>query len=68
VITGCGHALRVMVFEAGTGCRIQVGGVGAPLTSLKRGQIVVVRHRNAAQRYAAESIATLPAAGIARQP
>jgi len=62
VITGCGHALRVMVFHAGTACRIEVGGVAAPLTSLSRGQIVAVRYRTGVEPFAAESIAAPPAA------
>ena len=60
VITGCGHALRVMVFHAGSACRIEIGGVSAPLTSLKRGQIVVLRYHTGAQPYVAASISTPP--------
>jgi hypothetical protein len=33
VITGCGHAVRVMVFYAGTACRIEVEGAIAPMTN-----------------------------------
>lgn len=66
VITGCGHAVRVMVFYAGTACRIEVEGVMAPMTNLRRGHIVAVRYRNAAEPYAAESIATLPASVAGR--
>jgi Cu/Ag efflux protein CusF len=61
VITGCGHALRVMVFQIGSECRIEVGGVVTPAAKLRRGQIVVVRYRNAAPPYDAESITTRPA-------
>jgi hypothetical protein len=61
VITGCGHALRVMVFHAGTDCRIEIGGVVAPLMNLRRGQIVAVRYRTATEPYDALSIATRPA-------
>ena len=60
VITGVGHALRVMAFHAGAACRIEIGGVAAPLTSLKRGQIVAVRYRSGAEPCAAESITTPP--------
>jgi hypothetical protein len=60
VITGCGHALRVVAFFVGEGCKIQVGGVAAPLTSLRRGQIVAVRYRAGAEPCVAESIATPP--------
>ena len=66
VITGCGHAVRVMVFQASTGCRIEVDGVGAPIASLRRGQIVAVRYRGAAPPYAAESIATPPPVMVER--
>ena len=68
LITGCGHALRVTSFHAVTDCRIEVAGKGAPLTDLKRGQIVVVRHRRGAECDVAESIATLPPADDRRRP
>jgi hypothetical protein len=64
VITGRGHALRVMVFLAGTDCRIELGGAVAPLMNLRRGQIVDVRYRGATEPYAAESIATLSASDV----
>lgn len=67
VITGRGHALRVMAFHAGTECRIEVGGADAPLTNLKRGQIVDVRYRGATEPYTAESIATVPASDVGVQ-
>ena len=67
VITGCGHALRVMVFHAGADCRIEVGGGVARLANLRRGQVVVVRYRSGAEPYAAESIATRPAADVGGQ-
>ena len=60
VITGCGHALRVVAFYAGEGCKIEVGGVAAPLTSLRRGQIVAVRYRAGAEPCVAERITTPP--------
>jgi hypothetical protein len=66
VITGCGHALRVMVFQAAVGCRIEVEGVVAPLATLRRGQIVAVRYRGDVETYVAESIATVSAADAAR--
>jgi hypothetical protein len=37
-----------------------LAGTVAPLTSLRRGQIVAVRYRSGAEPYAAESIATPP--------
>jgi hypothetical protein len=66
VITGCGHALRVMVFQAAVGCRIEVEGVAAPLTTLKRGQIVAVRYRGETEVLVATSIATVAAADTTR--
>ena len=41
--------LRVMVFHAGTDCRIEIGGVVAPLMNLRRGQIVAVRYWTATE-------------------
>jgi hypothetical protein len=67
VITGRGHALRVMVFLAGTDCRIELGGAFAPLMNLRRGQIVDVRYRGATEPYTAESIATVPASDVGGQ-
>jgi hypothetical protein len=66
VITGCGHALRVLVFQAAAGCRIEVEGVVAPLATLRRGQIVAVRYRSDVETYVAESITTVSAADAAR--
>jgi hypothetical protein len=60
VITGCGHALRVMVFHADAACRIEVDGVVARLASLRRGRIVTVRYRIGTEPYAAERIETIP--------
>jgi len=64
VITGCGHALRVMVFHADAACRIEIDGVVAPLTSLRRGRIVTVRYRSGPEPYIAESIATIPSPDV----
>jgi hypothetical protein len=63
VITGTGHALRVIVFHADAACRIEVDGVVVPLTRLQRGRIVEVRYRGNAAPYAAERITTRPAPG-----
>jgi hypothetical protein len=60
VITGTGHSLRMMAFHAGSHCRIAVAGAEAQLGDVRRGQIVVVRHRKTVERYEAESIETLP--------
>jgi hypothetical protein len=66
VVTGSGHALRLMVFHTDASCRIEVDGVVAPLTGLRRGQIVAVRYRSGEAPYTAESIATRPAPAVAR--
>lgn len=63
LITGVGHALRVVVFHADAACRVEVDGVVAPLTSLGRGRIVTVQYRSGAEPYAAERIATIPSPG-----
>jgi hypothetical protein len=60
VTTGCGHALRVIVFRADAACRIEVDGVASPLTSLHRGRIVTVSYRSGPEPCAAERIATIP--------
>jgi hypothetical protein len=60
VVTGCGHALRVIVFHADAACRIEVDGVVAPLASLRRGRIVLVQYRSGPEPCAAERITTIP--------
>jgi hypothetical protein len=63
LITGRGHALRVMVIHVKPGCRIEVDGVAGSMTSLRRGQVVEITYRNEPHPYTAESIATVPSAG-----
>jgi hypothetical protein len=64
VITGVGHALRVMEFHADAACRVEVDGVVAPLSGLSRGRIVTVQFRSGAAPYAAERIATIPSRDV----
>ena len=59
VVTGVGHALRVMEFRAGSECRIVVSGATADLQQVRRGAIVEVRYRMAAGAYEATAIETL---------
>jgi membrane protease YdiL (CAAX protease family) len=66
VLTGCGHALRVLVFEVGAACRIEIDGVVVPLATLRPGRIVAVRYRGDVETYVAESIATVSAGDRAR--
>ena len=56
MISGTGHALRLLTFRASTGCRIEISGTVASFEDLARGQIVVVRHRRAPDPYEAVSI------------
>jgi hypothetical protein len=64
VITGCGHALRVIVFHADAACRIEIDGVVAPLASLRRGRIVTVRYRSGPEPCPAERITTIPSPDV----
>lgn len=68
LVTGCGHALRTIDIDAGERCRVRVGGSGASLESLRRGQIATVRYRRTANRNTAESIVTPPGPDPGRQP
>jgi hypothetical protein len=56
VVTGCGHALRVMVFQLDAESTVELGGAASRAADLRRGQIVEVWYRNAAPPYVAESI------------
>ena len=50
VITGTGHALRLLEFRVPPECRIERSGTSARLADLEPGQIVEVRHRKVRQR------------------
>jgi hypothetical protein len=56
MISGTGHALRLLTFRASTGCRIEISGTVASFDDLARGRIVVVRHRKTPDPYEALSI------------
>ena len=60
VITGVGHAARIVVFHAGTECHITDAGADARLRDVTRGAIVVVHFRKAGATYEAESIEVRP--------
>jgi hypothetical protein len=68
VITGTGHAVRLLAFHADTTCRIEVGGVVSAFNNLHPGQIVEVSYRLGTEPYAAERIATPPPQGVVRRP
>ena len=50
VITGTGHALRVVEFHVPAECRIERSGTSARLADLEPGQVVEVRHRKERHR------------------
>ena len=60
VLTGVGHALRLVAMEVEPRCDIKVDGVSAALRDLKPGQIVHIRYRKADGGKAAQAIETLP--------
>ena len=60
VLTGVGHALRLVAMEVEPICDIKVDGASAPLQDLKPGQIVRIRYRKADGGKAAQTIETLP--------
>ena len=60
VLTGVGHALRLVAMEVEPSCDIKVDGASVPLQDLKPGQIVRIRYRHADGGKAAQLIETLP--------
>jgi hypothetical protein len=50
VITGTGHALRLVEFHVPPECRIERSGTSARLADLEPGQVVEVRHRKERHR------------------
>lgn len=63
VITGIGHALRIVRFQTGEACLIKVGGAVAAMGDLKIGVIVRIHYRSTAGQELAESIETLSPKG-----
>lgn len=59
LVTGVGHALRLVDLDVGSDCRILVAGMEAALSEVKRGAVVAVRYRITASRYEALVIETL---------
>jgi len=58
LITGVGHALRVVVFRVDRECTIRFAGAEGSLDELARGQVVVVAYRATPEGYTAETIET----------
>ena len=59
VITGVGHALRLMRVQVGPGCEIRVAGAAAQLRDLKPGNIVRIQYRKTPSAMMAERIETV---------
>jgi hypothetical protein len=62
LITGVGHALRIVSMKVDPACNIKVEGASATLRDLKAGQIVHIRYRKADGQNVAQMIETPPAA------
>jgi len=60
IITGVGHALRLVSMQVDPACDIKVEGATASLGSLKAGQVVRIRYGKADGRKLAYTIETLP--------
>ena len=56
VITGVGHALRLMRFQVSPRCEIRVAGAAAQLRDLKAGNIVRIQYRQTPSAMMAERI------------
>jgi len=59
VVTGVGHALRLMRLTLGEGCQIRHAGAAGRPEDLRPGGIVRVRYRGAGGSIAAQSIETV---------
>ncbi len=59
MITGVGHALWVVRMQVEPTCHITVAGTAGQLGDLKRGNIVRIQYRKAAERNLAEYIETV---------
>jgi len=59
VLTGVGHALRVVAMEVEPSCEIKVEAAPALLRELKPGQIVRIRYRKTDGNKAAQAIETV---------
>ncbi len=58
MITGVGHALRLVRMQVEPTCHITVAGTAGQLADLKRGNIVRIQYRKTAERNLAEYIET----------
>lgn len=59
VITGIGHALRLLKVQVDPQCEIRVAGAGAHLGDLKAGHIVRIQYRKLSRGSVAEKIDTV---------
>jgi len=59
VITGVGHALRLVSMNVDPACEIKVAARASQLQDLAPGQIIRVQYRKTADRISAESIETV---------
>ncbi len=68
MITGVGHALRLVRMQVEPTCHILVAGAPSQLGDLKRGNIILIQYRRTAERNLAEHIETfhLPSPGDKR--
>ena len=68
MITGVGHALRLVRMQVEPTCHILVARAPAQLGDLKRGNIILIQYRRTAERNLAEHIETfhLPSPGEKR--
>ena len=64
VITGVGHALRLMRVQVRPECQITVAGAAAQLRDLKAGKIVRIRYRQTPRGMMAEKIEILEVEAI----
>jgi hypothetical protein len=68
VVTGVGHALRIVKLQLSTECEIKVTGAQAQLADLKPGDIVRIRYRETDEADVAESIETVKPEGNGGEP
>lgn len=70
VITGVGHAVRLVRMRVAPACKIEVAGAAAPLGSVKPGHVVRIEYLAAPagpktpSGVEAQAIATLPVDGM----
>ena len=60
IVTGVGHALRLLSMAVDPACDIEVEGARSSLRGLKAGQVVRIRYQKADGRKVARTIVTPP--------